>query len=123
MRFQGNLPLQIWGDCALATYHLINQTPSVVLNYKTPFECVYQETPPLNHIRVFGCLDNAHNIKHGGDKFASRKCVFLGYPYTQKGLKLYDMEMHEFFVSQDVKIFEHLFSFQYVIGVRCSRDG
>lgn len=98
MRFQGNLPLQIWGDCALATYHLINQTPSVVLNYKTPFECVYQETPPLNHIRVFGCLDNAHNIKHGGDKFASRsrKCVFIVYPFTKIGWKPYDMETRLF---------------------------
>ncbi|XP_073017921.1 uncharacterized protein [Primulina eburnea] len=48
-----------------------------------------------------------------GDKFASRSCkfIFVGYLFGKKGWKLYDLEMHEYFVSRDVKFFEKEFLF------------
>lgn len=35
--FQANLPTCFWGECVLTAAHLINQTPTSVLNEKTPF--------------------------------------------------------------------------------------
>ncbi|GAA0156469.1 hypothetical protein LIER_38276 [Lithospermum erythrorhizon] len=45
-----------------------------------------------------------HNKKSKGDKFASwsRRCVFVGYPNTQNGWKLDDLESEEIFLSCDV---------------------
>ena len=113
LRFQANLSLKVWGDCVQVACHLINRTPSVVLDYKTPYECLFGKPPTMTDIKIFGCLCYAYNISHGGDKFASksRRCIFLGYFYTQKGWKLYDLETKKYFVSRIVKFIEHKYPF------------
>ena len=60
LRFQANLPIQFWGECAMATTYLINLTPTPLLNGKTPYEILFQRLPPYSHIRIFGCLCYAH---------------------------------------------------------------
>ncbi|XP_062100880.1 uncharacterized protein LOC133806808 [Humulus lupulus] len=69
--------------------------------------------PKFDNMKIFGCLCYAHNQRRDGDKFASRsrKCIFVGYPYGKKGWKLYDLESREYFVSRDVKFYEHEFLF------------
>ena len=113
LRFQANLPISFWGECILAAVYIINRTPTPLLGNKTPFEMLYNTPPNFNTLRVFGCLCFAHNKKTRGDKFASRsrKCIFVGYPATKKGWKVYDMETGEIFVSRDVKFYENEFPF------------
>lgn len=113
LRFQGNLPIEFWGECILGAGYLINRTPSAVLGFKTPYEILFNSPPPFHHLRVFGCLCYAHNQKAKGDKFdsRSRKCVFVGYPHDKKGWKLFDLEKQEFFVSRDVKFYENEFPY------------
>nr|KYP66022.1 Retrovirus-related Pol polyprotein from transposon TNT 1-94 [Cajanus cajan] len=36
----------------------------------------------------------------------------MGYPYGQKGWRVYDLETHEFFISRDVQFFENQFPYQ-----------
>ncbi|KAL9241264.1 hypothetical protein vseg_015395 [Gypsophila vaccaria] len=114
LRFHAGLPIKFWGECALAAVHLINRTPSLVLNGKTPFEVLFGSPPSFDDLRVFGSLCFAHNQRAKGDKFASRsrKCVFMGYPYGKKGWYLFDLERDEFFVSRDVKFYEDIFPFK-----------
>ena len=113
LRFQAQLPIYFWGECVLAAAHLINRTPTPLLQNKTPFEILFHKPPVFNVIRTFGCLCFAHNQKTNGDKFASksRKCVFMGYPFGKKGWNLYDLESKEFLVSRDVKFIEDVFPF------------
>ena len=93
--------------------HLINQTPTPLLQNKTPFEILFNKPPMFCAIRTFGCLCFAHNQITHGDKFASRsrKCVVVGYPFGKKGWRLYELESKVFFVSRDVKFIEDVFSF------------
>lgn len=86
LRFQGNLPIMFWGECVLAAGYLINRTPSMVLNGKTPYEVLYGKSPSYDHLRVFRSLCYAHDQGRKGDKFAShgRQCVFVGYPHGKK---------------------------------------
>jgi len=60
LRFQGNLPIEFWGECILVAGYLINRNPTLVLNGKTPYEVLYGQG-------------------RKGDKFASRsrKCLFV----------------------------------------------
>ncbi|XP_073152089.1 uncharacterized protein [Henckelia pumila] len=109
LRFQSNLPIEFWGECVLTAAYLINRTPYPLLQGKTPYEILFEQTPSYKNIRVFGFLAYAHNQKHGGDKFASRsrKCIFIGYPFGKQGWCLYDLESGKSFVSRDVIFVEH----------------
>lgn len=113
LRFQAHLPIEYWGECVLASGHIINRTPSALLDNKTPFEKLYGYAPSYKHLRVIGCLAYAHNLDHKGDKFTSRsrRCVLLGYPYGKKGWKLYDLDRKVVFSSRDVVFREKVFPF------------
>ncbi|KAG7567306.1 Reverse transcriptase RNA-dependent DNA polymerase [Arabidopsis thaliana x Arabidopsis arenosa] len=113
LRFQARLPIEFWSYCALTAAYLINRTPTPLLQGKTPFELIYDRPPPINHIRVFGCVCYVHNQKHGGDKFESRsnKSIFLGYPFAKKGWRVYNIETGVISVSRDVVFRETEFQF------------
>lgn len=113
LQFQANFPIYFWGEGIHDIAHFINRTPSPLLNNKTPFEILFGTVPPYDTIKIFGCLCFSHNQKTMGDKFASRsrKCIFMGYPFGEKGWKLFDLNTKEFFylVMRDfLKIFSHL---------------
>ncbi|GAA0153319.1 transmembrane signal receptor [Lithospermum erythrorhizon] len=113
LRFQSNLPKTFWGECVLTAVHLINRTPTPILQGKSPYEILYGQPPSMLALRIFGCLCYAANRPRIKDKFGprSRKCVFVGYPFGQKGWRLFDLDTHEYFVSRDVVFFEDKFPF------------
>ncbi|XP_074305920.1 uncharacterized protein LOC141641146 [Silene latifolia] len=88
LRFQAYLPLEFWGECALAAAHLINRTPFILLGGITPYEVLFGWPPPFDRLKVFGSLCFAHNQKAKSDKFASRKCAFMGYLSGKKATAL-----------------------------------
>ncbi|XP_074305528.1 uncharacterized protein LOC141640744 [Silene latifolia] len=113
LRFQGNLPLEFWGECVLTAVYLINRTPTRLLNGLTPYEILYGEKPCLDNIRVFGSICYVHNKDKPKDKFNERgkRCIFLGYPHSKKGWKVYDLKKKQLFESRDVIFYEHVFPF------------
>ncbi|XP_048638582.1 uncharacterized protein LOC125610287 [Brassica napus] len=111
--FQSNLPIKFWGEAILTAAYLINRTPSAVLGHRSPYELLYNEKPSYSQLRVFGSLCFVHHRSRDKDKFGkrSRRCVFVGYPYAQKGWKVYDLDKHEFFISRDVVFQESEFPY------------
>lgn len=101
LRFQAKLPKYFWGECVLAAVHLINLTPTPILQGKSPHECLFGKPPSYDEVRVFGCLSYVVDNSRGKDKFdsKSRRCIFVGYPYGKKGWRFYDLETNEFLIS------------------------
>ena len=97
----------------MTTSYLINQTPSFLLQQKSPYEVLFERVPTYDQLRVFGCLCYVHQNGKERDKFCerSRKCVFLGYPYGKKGWHVYNVEKEEYLVSRDVVFHENAFPF------------
>ncbi|GKV19001.1 hypothetical protein SLEP1_g29301 [Rubroshorea leprosula] len=114
LRFQANLPISFWGECALTAAYLINYTPTPLLDGKTPYELLFGKSPTYSHLKVFGCLCYARQSPLPSDKFSSRstKCVFIGYPHGKKGYRVFDLDTKQIFVSRDIIFYENIFPFQ-----------
>ncbi|XP_074293643.1 uncharacterized protein LOC141620750 [Silene latifolia] len=98
MRLQAGLPLKFWGACLLTATYLINKMPTPILKWKTPFEMLFGEQPKYDELKILGSLCYASMPVTHRDKFAkrARKCIFIGYPFGEKGYKLYDLETHTY---------------------------
>ena len=109
--FQSKLSLSYWTDCILTTTHLINHTPSSILNNQTLYHLSFQKPPTYNYFKVFGCLCFASTITSNRDKFQPRaiKCIFLGYPPRIKGYKVINLSTLKTFVYQNVVFHESIF--------------
>jgi len=113
IKIHANLPPKFWGSCILAATYIINRMPTSLLQWKSPFETLFHTKPNLSHLKIIGCLCYALDLSPHIDKFSpkDRRCIFLGYPSTQKAFKLYDLDTHKVFVSRDVHFEENIFPF------------
>ena len=116
LRFQANLPITFWGDCVLTATHLINMLPTPILQYKSPFEILYNKLPDYSTLRSFGCLCYISDLYSPHDKFAPKtlKSVFLGYPFNKKGYRVMDLATKKCYVTRDVRFVENIFPFQNI---------
>ncbi|KAL8148892.1 hypothetical protein AgCh_006046 [Apium graveolens] len=113
LRFQSALPHKYWGEFLLTATYLVNLLPSPVLQHKSPYEVLYNTKRDYSLLKAFGCL--CYASVHSSDKLAIRaiQCVFIGYPYLQKGYKLLRLDNYSIFVSRHVKFLEHIFPYHH----------
>ena len=74
--------------------YLINQSPSVPLEFDIPKRVCTRKDVYYSHLKVFGCKAFAHVPKEQRLKFDSKAtpCIFFGYGDAEFGYKLRDPE-------------------------------
>ncbi|KAL0792642.1 hypothetical protein Bca101_064019 [Brassica carinata] len=108
MMFHTNVPKRFWGDAVVSACYLINRIPTKVLKDVSPFQVLNKTKPPIDHLRVFGCV--CYVLIPGGQRNKldpkSIKAMFIGYSHTQKGYKCYVPDSRRLMVSRDMKFVE-----------------
>jgi len=87
--------------------------PTLVLQNKSLFECLFRHTPDYNFLRTFRCLCfpflrpyHAHKLD-----FHSSPCVFLGYSSSHLGYRCLDLASYRIYVSRHVCFHKNVFPF------------
>ena len=104
MIIRSGLPVDYWWDAYEASNFITNRLPTkTVFGYQTPYEGVYQETPDLSMLRVWGCksyikIPKTYLRKDWRDKCQSG--YLMGYSEDgEMGWKLYIPELKDIVVG------------------------
>ena len=111
MLVAAQLPLTYWGEAALTAGYLFNLTVTSTLpSGVTPFEMFYGRKPDVSHLRVWGvrCFAHVPVELQGKLGVKSRECLFMGYPPSQRGYRVRDVQTHQFFTSGSVIFDENI---------------
>ncbi|KAG8486271.1 hypothetical protein CXB51_019635 [Gossypium anomalum] len=88
-------------EAASTACFLINRSPSVAIEKKTPQEVWSGNPANYSDLKIFGCPAYAH-VDNEKLEPRSIKCVFLGYKAGVKGYKLWCPENRKVVISTDV---------------------
>ncbi|KAG8498286.1 hypothetical protein CXB51_006980 [Gossypium anomalum] len=91
----------VLGRSNLYCIFLINRSPSVTIEKKTPQEVWSGNPANYSDLKIFRCPAYAH-ADNGKLEPSSIKCVFLGYKAGVKGYKLWCPENRKVVISKDI---------------------
>src|SRR4051812_34967886 len=92
---------RFWAEAASTACYIINRSPSIALNKKTPIEVWPGSPADYSELRVFGCTAYAH-VDNGKLEPRAVKCIFLGYGSGVKAYKLWNPEAKKVLMSRNV---------------------
>ena len=90
-----------WAEAASTACYLINRSPSIPLEKKTPIEVWSGSFADYSQLRVFGCTAYAH-VDTGKLEPRAVKCIFLGYGSGVKAYRLWNPETKKILLSRNV---------------------
>ncbi|KAG8478794.1 hypothetical protein CXB51_028696 [Gossypium anomalum] len=96
-----NLPKSFWAEATFTACFLINRSPFVSIEKKTPQEVWSGNPTNYSDLKIFGSPAYAH-VDNGKLEPISIKCVFLVYKTGVKGYKLWCPENSKAVISRDV---------------------
>jgi hypothetical protein len=85
---------EFWAEAVGTECYLVDRSPSLALDDKTPHEVWTSKKPSFEHLRVFGCDAYVHVLKENRSMLDNKveKCIFAGYKDGIKGYKLWNPE-------------------------------
>src|SRR5947207_4662655 len=101
MLSNAGLDRQFWAEAASTACYLINRSPSIAIDKKTPIEVWSGSPADYSQLRVFGCTAYAH-VDNGKLEPRAIKCIFLGYKSGVKGYKLWNPQTKKVVISRNI---------------------
>nr|KYP45754.1 Retrovirus-related Pol polyprotein from transposon TNT 1-94 [Cajanus cajan] len=108
MLSDAKLPKHFWGEALYTTVHVINLTPTVILNSEVPDKIWFGKNASYDHLRVFSCKAFVHIPRDERSKLdaKTRQCIFIGYGEDEFGYMFYDPVEKKIVRSRDVQFME-----------------
>ena len=101
MLSNSKMPKSFWAEAASTACYIINRSPSVALERKTPMEVWNGSPVNYTNLKIFGCPAYAR-VDNGKLEPRAIKCKFLGYGDRVKGFRLWCPETKKTLISRDV---------------------
>ena len=101
---QGRVPKTFWPETVNWSIHILNRSPTFVVQNMTPKQAWSGRKPVVNHFRIFGCIAYAHIPDQKRKKLDDKaeKCVFFGVSDASKAYKLFNPLTKKVVTSRDV---------------------
>lgn len=111
---RASLLLSLWTFAFQITTYLINRLPLPILQFLSPFEKLFSQSPNYLKLHVFGCLCYSYLHPYTKHKLepSSRPCVFLDYSTIHNSYRCFDISNHIILNSRHVVFVENSFLFQ-----------
>lgn len=99
------LPLKFWSHAFQTATYLINRLPTPILDHKSPYQCLFNQSPNYTKLKPFGCLCYPWLRSYTTSKLQprSKPCLFLGYSDSKSAYKCYDPESQKLYHSRHVE--------------------
>lgn len=96
-----SLPLTYWSHAFQTTLYLINRHPTPILNNKSPYECLFQQSPNYSKLKPFDCVCYPWLRPYTTSKFQpkSQPCLLFVYSSAKSAYKCYDLEIKKNFTT------------------------
>ncbi|KAL9997723.1 putative RNA-directed DNA polymerase [Helianthus debilis subsp. tardiflorus] len=107
------LPLSFWTHAFQTAVYLINQLPTPILDFKTPYILLFQKEPTYTKLKPFGCLCYPWLRPYAKSKLhpRSEQCIFLGYSPSKSAYKCYSLTTRRLYHYRHVEFIETQFPF------------
>ena len=104
MRLHAGLPKTFWVDAVNTAAYLINQGPSVPMEFRLPEEVWSVKKVKFSHLKVFGCISYIHIDYDACSKLdvKSKICFFIGYDDEKFGYRFLDEQSRKIIKSRNV---------------------
>ena len=104
MKLHARLPKIFWADAVSTATYLINQKPSVPMEFKLPKEVWSGKEVKSSHLKVFGCVSYVHINFDARSKLdaKSKICFFIGYGDEKFGYRFWDEQNRKIIRSRNV---------------------
>ncbi|CAN0824684.1 Retrovirus-related Pol polyprotein from transposon TNT 1-94 [Linum grandiflorum] len=108
-----SLPNIFWEHAFKTATYLHNRTITPTLQYKSPYQCLYDSVPDYSFLKTFGCLCYPYLRPYTTNKmdFRSLPCIFLGYSSTHKGYLCYHQPNSRLYIARHVIFNEEVFPY------------
>lgn len=101
---KSNVPKRFWPEAVVWSTHVLNRSPTFVVQNLTPEEAWSKHKPSVDHFKIFGCISYAHVPDEKRKKLDNKgeKCIFLRVSNQSKAYKLYNPTTKKIVISRDV---------------------
>ncbi|PKA55182.1 Retrovirus-related Pol polyprotein from transposon TNT 1-94 [Apostasia shenzhenica] len=108
MRLFAGLSKSFWAESVNTTYYLVNRSPSLALELKSPEEVWLGKPVDYSNLHIFSCpvyilLQDTERTKLDSK---SKRCIFMGYASDVKWYKVWDPNTRKSELCKDIRFDE-----------------